>query len=191
MWIAGSYIRSGFNLLEEPPYHHPPWWLDHFTFQRECTPAVYSGSLFSTPSPTLVISCLLCFPFGCAGSLLLCGPFLVAVSSSCSSLQCTRFSCSGFSCCRAQAVGARASVVAASFLVAPWHVESFRIRIQTCVPCIGRRIPIHCTTREVLSCLFGASHSSSCEVGEFLGYPVGRMQNFHHCGPNLNLFIYF
>ena len=93
MWIAGSYIRSVFNLLEEPPYHHPPWWLDHFTFQRECTPAVYSGSLFSTPSPTLVISCLLlCFPFGCAGPLLLCGPFLVAVSRSRSSLQCTRFS---------------------------------------------------------------------------------------------------
>ena len=64
-------------------------------------------------------------------------------------------------------------------------------RNQTCVPCIGRRIPIHCTTREVLSCLFDASHSSLCEVGEFLGYPVVRMQNFHYCGSNLNyLFIF-
>ena len=35
-------------------------------------------------------------------------------------------------------------------LVAPQHVESSPTRCQTRVPCIGRRIPIHCATREVL-----------------------------------------
>ena len=34
-------------------------------------------------------------------------------------------------------------------LVAPWHVESSQTRDWTCVPCIGRWILIHCTTREV------------------------------------------
>ena len=35
-------------------------------------------------------------------------------------------------------------------LVASWHVESSWTRDRTCVPCIGRWILIHCTTREVL-----------------------------------------
>ena len=34
-------------------------------------------------------------------------------------------------------------------LVAPWRVGSSRARAPTCVPCIGRRILNHCTTREV------------------------------------------
>ena len=34
-------------------------------------------------------------------------------------------------------------------LVAPQHVGSSRTRAQTRVPCIGRRILNHCTTREV------------------------------------------
>ena len=33
-------------------------------------------------------------------------------------------------------------------LVAPLHVRSSQSRAQTCVPCIGRRILNHCTTRE-------------------------------------------
>ena len=33
-------------------------------------------------------------------------------------------------------------------LVAPWHVGSSRTRARTHVPCIGRRILNHCTTRE-------------------------------------------
>ena len=36
-------------------------------------------------------------------------------------------------------------------LVAPWHVESSQTWHRTCVPCIGRQIPIHCSTREVLA----------------------------------------
>ena len=38
-------------------------------------------------------------------------------------------------------------------LVAPWHVGSSRIRDQTCVPCIGGYIVIHCATTEVLETL--------------------------------------
>ena len=34
-------------------------------------------------------------------------------------------------------------------LVAPWHVGSSQTRARTRVPCIGRRILNHCTTREV------------------------------------------
>ena len=31
-----------------------------------------------------------------------------------------------------------------------WHVESSRTTDQTCVPCIGRQILMHCTAGEVL-----------------------------------------
>ena len=34
-------------------------------------------------------------------------------------------------------------------LVALWHMESSQTRDRTHVPCIGRQILIHCTTREV------------------------------------------
>ena len=49
----------------------------------------------------------------------------------------------GFSCCGAQAQLWRVG------LVAPRHVGSSQARARTCVPCIGRRILNHCTTREV------------------------------------------
>ena len=78
--------------------------------------------------------------------------------------------CSGFSCCGARALGTRVSVVAASELsscgsralehrlsscstrdvIAPQHVGSSQTRDRTHVPCIGRRILNHCTTREAL-----------------------------------------
>ena len=41
------------------------------------------------------------------------------------------------------------SVVWHTVLVAPQHVGSSRTRDQTRVPCIGRRILNHCTTKEV------------------------------------------
>ena len=39
-------------------------------------------------------------------------------------------------------------------LVAPWHVGSSRTIARTQVPCIGRRIPNHCTTREAPTAFF-------------------------------------
>ena len=82
--------------------------------------------------------------------------------------------CGGFSCCRARALGMRASVVVARglsscgswalehrfsscgawALAAPWHVGSSQTRARTCVPCIGRRILNHCTTREAAGICF-------------------------------------
>ena len=79
---------------------------------------------------------------------------------------CTRAShCSGFSCCGARTLGSRAQQLwLAGYraqaqqlwrmdLVAPRHVGSSRTRGRTCVPCIGRRILNHCTTREALAAL--------------------------------------
>ena len=45
--------------------------------------------------------------------------------------------------------GVRARKLWCTGLVAPQHVESSWTRYGTCVPCIGRQIFIHCTTREV------------------------------------------
>ena len=70
--------------------------------------------------------------------------------------------CGGFSCCGAQALG-RAGFSSCSLqalehrfcsrvcLVALWHVGSSQTRDQTHVPCIGRWILNHRTTREVPS----------------------------------------
>ena len=33
-------------------------------------------------------------------------------------------------------------------LIVPWHIESFWTKAQICVPCIGRWILIHCTSRK-------------------------------------------
>ena len=43
-------------------------------------------------------------------------------------------------------------------LVALWHMESSQTRGQTCVPCIGRQILIHCTTRDVQMNIFYLEH---------------------------------
>ena len=54
------------------------------------------------------------------------------------------------SCCRALAPERRLSSYGWWIgLVAPWHVESFWTRDRTHVPCIGRWILSHWTTREV------------------------------------------
>ena len=76
--------------------------------------------------------------------------------------------CGGFSCCGAQALGTQASAVVArglqylwvvgsraqtqqlwrTGLAAPRHAGSSRTRARTRVPCIGRWILNHCSTRE-------------------------------------------
>ena len=97
------------------------------------------------------------------------GLSLVAASRGYSLLQCTGFSlwwllllqsmgsrCMGFSSCGTQAqqlwlTGSRAQAQQLwhTGLVAPRHVGSSWTRARTRVPCIGRRIPNHCVTREV------------------------------------------
>ena len=77
--------------------------------------------------------------------------FLIAVSFHCCLQSLLRAShCGGFSFYAAQALGAqRLQYLWLSGLTAPWHVESSWARDRTRVPCTGRRILIHCTTREV------------------------------------------
>ena len=43
------------------------------------------------------------------------------------------------------------STVVTLRLSCPWHVQSSRTRDPACVPCVGKWIPIHRTTREVFS----------------------------------------
>ena len=51
-------------------------------------------------------------------------------------------------------------------LVAPRHVGSSQTRAWTCVPCIGRQIPNHCTTREALHRVF-----KKCIEIRTIGFP--------------------
>ena len=98
------------------------------------------------------------------------GLSLVAASGGCSSLRCAGFSLrwplllrstgsrhAGFSSCSTWAqqlwvTGSRAQAKQLwhTGLVAPQHVGSSWTRARTRVPCIGRWILNHCTTREVL-----------------------------------------
>ena len=100
------------------------------------------------PSPTLIsLPLFFLFLFFCL--------FLVALGLHC----CTQpfSSCNAqashggdFSYCEAQALATWFNnCMWLAGLVAPWHVESSGTRDWTCVPCIGRWIPIHCTTKEV------------------------------------------
>ena len=57
--------------------------------------------------------------------------------------------CRGFSFC-----GAWAQYLLRPGLVAPRHVGSSWTRDQTCVPCIGRLILLHCATRKVPCCCY-------------------------------------
>ena len=110
------------------------------------------------------------FSFGCVGSSLLLTGFLQLWQAG-ATLRCSAWAshCGVFSFCRAQALGVQASVVVARGLSscgsrAPErrlsscgarHVGSSRTRAPTRVPCIGRRILNHCTTREVpIACIF-------------------------------------
>ena len=66
-----------------------------------------------------------------------------------------------FCCCGIRAVGPMGSAIVALRLSCFKHVESSHPRDRTHVPCIGRWIPTHCTTKEVLSPLIFATLLSS------------------------------
>ena len=107
------------------------------------------------------------FICGCIGSSLLCAGFLQLRPAG-ATVHCSAWAshCGGFSCCGAWAqarslqqlrlVGSRAQAqqLWRTGLVAPWHVGSSRTMARTRVPCIGRWILNHCTTREVPKYLF-------------------------------------
>ena len=110
------------------------------------------------PCSLLVSVSLLFIIFGCAGSHC---PALAFSSCGGRTSHCSGFShCraqipghSGFSCCGSRALECRLSSWRCSGLVASRHVESSWTKDQTHVPCIGRWILNHSTTREIL-CLF-------------------------------------
>ena len=58
--------------------------------------------------------------------------------------------CGGFPCCGAQALEHRSGKLWRTGLVVPWHVGSSRTRDWIHDPRIGRQIPNHWTTSEVL-----------------------------------------
>ena len=95
------------------------------------------------------------------------GLSLVAASGGYSPLQCAGFSlqwllllrstgfrCAGFSSCGSRALERRLSScsVQASLLHSMWALP--RPGLEPCVPCTGRRILNHCTTREALKIYF-------------------------------------
>ena len=108
-----------------------------------------------------VFKFIILFIFGCIGPLLLHGLSLVAASRSCSSLRCAGFSscwllllqstgssCVGFSSCGSWALERRLSSCGAQACSAACGI--FLDQGLNHVPCIGRRILNHCTTREAL-----------------------------------------
>ena len=78
--------------------------------------------------------------------------------------------CSGFPCRGAQALEHAGWWLWCTGLVVPRHVGSSQTRDRTCVPCIGRRILNHWTTREVPTCLCGAEAEHRCA-----GRPLGSL----------------
>ena len=128
-----------------------------------CFPLHRRAQVLSRLLRILFIYFWLCWVFVAARGL-----SLVAASGVSSSLRCAGFSLrwllllwsmgsrhTGFSSCRTQVqqlwlAGSRAQAqyLWHTGLVALWHVGSSRTRARTRVPCIGRRILNHCTTRE-------------------------------------------
>ena len=108
----------------------------------------------------LLIFCL------CHVFLSVCGLSLVVVTGGYSSLLCmgllrqhlflrsTGSRVMGFRSCSSRLYTTQAQELSQRGLVASWHVGSFLIRVQTCVPCIGRWILHHQTSREALIIFF-------------------------------------
>ena len=78
-------------------------------------------------------------------------------------------------------------------LVALWHVESSWPRDRTCVPCIGRQILSHWTTREVLPVFFSPAIACITFVVRCPSYRWnnGRIENsFTLCAPQSHMFLF-
>ena len=99
--------------------------------------------------------------FGCPGSSLLCGLPLVAASRGCSLVAGHGFLIAVTSHCRAQALGCKGSVVVVHGFSCPAAWAYSQTRDQTHVPCIGRQILNHWTTREVPD---GESEAQGCDT---------------------------
>ena len=118
----------------------------------EPVPPVLAGGFFTTEPPGK--PCL-CFLYVLAALGLHCS---APVFSRCSKWE--LLSSCGARLLLLQSTGsrARAQWLWHTGLVPLWHVESPRIRDQTCVPSIGRQILNHWTTREVQLPVFYYTH---------------------------------
>ena len=93
--------------------------------------------------------------FGCVGSSLLCeGPLQLWRAGATLHRGARASHCRGLSRCGAQAPDAQAQQLWLTGPAAPRHVGSSRTGTRTRVPCIGRRTPNHCATREALVVCF-------------------------------------
>ena len=98
---------------------------------------------------------IFCVDLGCAGSSLLCGSPLVVAGRAALSLRCVGSSLrwvlllwsTGFTACSLQYLQPSGSVAVGTGPVAPRRVESSQTRDGMRVPCIGRWILYHWTTR--------------------------------------------
>ena len=101
------------------------------------------------PGPWLHMPVHGLFFFGCVGSSFLCEGFLQLWRAGATLHRGARaFHRCGLSCCGAQVPDAQAQQLWLTGPVAPRHVGSSQTRARTRVPCIGRQILNHCTTRE-------------------------------------------
>ena len=110
-----------------------------------CVHICYRFLVFFPKTLFLTVVCCLCRVLSCSGC---CEQGLLLSCSAQAS------HCGGLSCC-----GAWAPVFGLSSYGAwaqlPQYVESCWTQDGTCVPCIGRQIPNHWDTREVLLYIFG------------------------------------
>ena len=97
----------------------------------------------------IIIIFLIYFIYGCVGSSFLCEGLLQLWQAGATLHRGARASCyRGLPCCGAQAPDAQAQQLWPTGPAAPRHVGSSQTRAWTRVPCIGRRTPNHCATRE-------------------------------------------
>ena len=139
------------------------------TVQRKClshTHLCFQASVphfFFQRSSGFIYLFIYLFIFSCVGSLFLCEDFLQLRQAGATLHRGARAShyC-GLSCCGVEAPDIQAQQLWLTGLVSPRHVGSSQTRARTRVPCIGRQILNHCTTREAQSLTFkGPSMASN------------------------------
>ena len=140
-------------------------WIDHLSFFFFFFWRWHLNSLFIYLFTYLFIYL---FIFGYVGPLFLCEGFLQLQQAGATlHHRVWAFHCCSLSRCGAQAPDAHAQQLWLTGLVAPRHVGSPQTRARTRVPCIGRQILNHCTTREAPRSPFFISKIFLIEVDIF------------------------
>ena len=125
-------------------------------FSYACWPFVchFWRNVYSSPLPIFLKNYLFIYLWLCWVFVSVQGLSLVVESGGHSSSRCVGFSLSRPLLLRSKAPDAQAQQLWLMGLVAPRHVGSSQTRARTHVPCIGRQILNHCTTREALFAYF-------------------------------------